>query len=316
MNSSCPQCSGPTRKYGKDKFGQQRYRCNPCAKTFITDKKPMRLQKAKAILCLKLLVEGNSIRSTERISEVHRDTILHLIEVIGEHCEKVMEEQIKDIPLQDVQADEIWGFVGKKEDHKRKEEKKNPQLGDAYTFVGIEAKTKLVLCYELGRRDIKTATRFMEKLKNASDSRFQLTTDGPRTYIEAVEETFSIEIDFAQLVKFYKSDESRQIERRYSPRDFVSAVKTPIMGDPESDKITTSHVKRQNLTMGMSMRRLTRLTNAPSKKWKNLEKALAIHFAFYNFCRVHQTLRVTPAMEAGITDHIWEMEELVGDILR
>ena len=316
MKTPCPQCSGPTRKYGKDKFGQQRYRCNPCAKTFITDKKPMRLQKAKAILCLKLLVEGNSIRSTERISEVHRDTILHLIEVIGERCEKVMEEQIKDIPLQYVQADEIWGFVGKKEGHKRKEEKNNPQLGDAYTFVGIEAKTKLVLCYELGRRDIKTVTRFMEKLKNASDGRFQPTTDGLRAYIEAVEETFGIEIDFAQLVKSYKSDESRQTERRYSPGDFVSAVKTPIMGDPEPEKITTSHVKRQNLTMRMGMRRLTRLTNAHSKKWKNLEKALAIHFAFYNFCRVHQTLRVTPAMEAGITDHIWEIEELVGDVLR
>ena len=276
----------------------------------------MRLKKVKAILCLKLLVEGNSIRSTERISEVHRDTILHLIEVIGERCEKVMEEQIKDIPLQYVQADEIWGFVGKKEGHKRKEEKNNPQLGDAYTFVGIEAKTKLVLCYELGRRDIKTVTRFMEKLKNASDGRFQPTTDGLRAYIEAVEETFGIEIDFAQLVKSYKSDESRQTERRYSPGDFVSAVKTPIMGDPEPEKITTSHVKRQNLTMRMGMRRLTRLTNTHSKKWKNLEKALAIHFAFYNFCRVHQTLRVTPAMEAGITDHIWEIEELVGDVLR
>ena len=316
MNSPCPQCSGPTRNYGKDKFGQQRYRCNPCAKTFITDKKPMRLKKVKAILCLKLLVEGNSIRSTEGISDVHRDTILHLIEVIGERCENVMEEQIKDIPLQYVQADEIWGFVGKKEGHKRKEEKKNLELGDAYTFVGIEAKTKLVLCYELGRRNIKTATRFMEKLKNASDGRFQLTTDGLKAYIEAVEETFGIEIDFAQLVKFYKSDESRQIERRYSPGDFVSAVKMPIMGDPESDKITTSHVERQNLTMRMSMRRLTRLTNAHSKKWKNLEKAPAIHFAFYNFCRVHQTLRVTPAMEAKITDYIWTLEELVGDILR
>ena len=316
MNTPCPQCSGPTRKYGKDKFGQQRFRCNACKKTFIVEKKPMRLQKAKAILCLKLLVEGNSIRSTERISEVHRDTILHLIEVIGGRCEQVMEEQIKDIPLQYVQADEIWGFVGKKEGHKRKEEKKNPQLGDAYTFVGIEAKTKLVLCYELGRRDIKTATRFMEKLKNASDSRFQLTTDGLKAYIEAVEETFSIEIDFAQLVKFYKSDESRQIERRYSPGDFVSAVTTSIMGDPEPEKITTGHVERQNLTMGMSMRRLTRLTNAHSKKWKNLEKALAIHFAVYNFCRVYQTLRVTPAMEAKITDHIWTLEELVKDILR
>jgi transposase-like protein len=147
----CSQCGGATRKFGKDKHGQQRFHCNSCNKTFIVDKKPMRLQRDKALLCLKLLVEGNSVRSTERITSVHRDTVLHLLKVVGERCEQVMDEQIRNIPLAYVEADEIWGSVQKKEGHKREEEKHNTKLGDAYTFVGIEAKAKLVVCFVLGR---------------------------------------------------------------------------------------------------------------------------------------------------------------------
>ena len=272
----------------------------------------MRLERSKAIMCLKLLVEGNSIRSTERITGVHRDTVLHLLEVVGTRCEQVMDEYIKDIPLARVEADEIWGFVGKKEGHKQEEEKRNTKLGDAYTFVGIEAKSKLVVCFVLGRRDVETAIQFMEKLQKAAGKRFQLTTDGLKAYIEAVDHIFGPSIDFAQLVKSYKSDETGRIERRYSPGDFVSAVKMPICGDPDLDRVSTSYVERQNLTMRMSMRRLTRLTNGFSKKWENLEKVLALHFAYYNFCRVHLSLRVTPAMEAGITNHIWTLDELIG----
>ena len=308
----CSQCGGSVRKFGKDKHGQQRFHCNPCDVTFITDKKPMRLERSKAILCLNLLVEGNSVRSTERITGVHRDTVLHLLEVVGERCEQVMDEYIRNIPLAYVEADEIWGFVQKKEARKTEEEKHNKKLGDVYTFVGIEAKSKLVVCFVLGRRDLPSALKFMEKLNRAADGRFQLTTDGLRAYIDAVDQVFGPEIDFAQLVKSYKSDEPGRLERRYSPGDFVSAVKVPIMGSPEIEKVSTSYVERQNLTMRMSMRRLTRLTNGFSKKWENMEKTLALHFAHCNFCRIHQTLRVTPAMEAGITDHIWTLDELVG----
>ena len=152
----------------------------------------------------------------------------------------------------------------------------------------------------------------MQKMHRAADKRFQLTTDGLQAYLGAVQKVFGEDIDFAQLVKSYKSDITGKAERRYSPGDFVSATKVPVSGNPVMETVSTSYIERQNLTMRMSMRRLTRLTNGFSKKWTNLEKALALHFAYYNFCRVHQTLRVTPAMEAGITDHIWSIEELVG----
>jgi IS1 family transposase/transposase-like protein len=308
----CSQCGGSVRKFGKDKHGQQRFHCNPCNVTFITDKKPMRLERSKAILCLKLLAEGNSVRSTERITSVHRDTVLHLLEVVGARCEQVMEEYIHNIPIERIEADEIWGFIGKKEGHKTEGEKHNTKLGDAYTFVGIEAVSKLVVCFVLGRRDLPTATTFMKKMNRAAEGRFQLTTDGLQSYIGAVKKVFGDEIDYAQLVKSYQSDETGNLARRYSPGDFVAAVKMPITGSPDIEKVSTSYIERQNLTMRMSMRRLTRLTNAFSKKWENMEKALALHFAFYNFCRVHQSLRVTPAMEAKITDHVWSLDELIG----
>lgn len=311
---NCPKCGFPTRKFGKNKHGQQRYRCDGCKYTFIEKHKVIRIERDKALLCLNLLVEGNSIRSTERITGIHRDTILRLLNAVGEHCERVMEEKIQNIPIGRIEADEIWGYVQKKEGHKSEEEKDNDRIGDAYTFVAIEATTKLVACYELGRRDIETALKFTKKLQRVSGNRFQLTTDGLRAYVEAVEQTFGAEIDFAQLVKKYKSDEAGSTERRYSPGDFVSAKKVTVMGNPDQAKVSTSYVERQNLTMRMSMRRLTRLTNGFSKKWENLNKALALHFAYYNFCRVHQSLRVTPAMEAGVTDHIWTLSELVGEL--
>lgn len=309
----CSTCGGPVRKFGKDKHRQQRFHCNPCNSTFIADKKPMRLEKNKAILCLKLLVEGNSVRSTERITGVHRDTVLHLLEVVGTHCEQVMDEQIHHIAIERIEADEIWGFIQKKEAHKAEEEKHNRKIGDAYTFVGIEAKSKLVVCFVLGRRDLSTATTFIKKMNRAAEGRFQLTTDGLQSYVGAVKKVFGDEIDYAQLVKSYQSDETGNLARRYSPGDFVSAVKVPVVGSPEMGNVSTSYIERQNLTMRMSMRRLTRLTNGFSKKWENMEKALALHFVYYNFCRVHQTLKMTPAMEAKLTDHVWSLEELAGN---
>jgi len=312
-NPQCPKCSGESRRYGKDKLGNQRYRCDACPKTFITEKKQIRIDRKDAILCLKLLVEGNSVRSTERVTGIHRDTILNLLNVVGERCEKTLTERIKGVKVAYVEADEIWGFVQKKEGHKVTEEDlMNDKIGDAYTWVAIEAKSKLVLAYHLGRRDGENAIEFTKQLQRATDGLFQLTTDGLRAYIEAVEAAFGADIDYAQLVKKYKSDETGNIDRRYSPGDFVSATKVTVTGNPDEDMISTSYVERQNLTMRMSMRRLTRLTNGFSKRWGNLNKALALHFAYYNFVRVHQSLRVTPAMEAGITSHIWTWDELIG----
>lgn len=263
-------------------------------------------------MAIQLLVEGCSIRTIERVTGIGKSALLRLLVLAGERCQHVMAEKIHNVNLEYVEADEIWTFVQKKEGHKyTAEDSANNKIGDAYTFVAIDGKTKLVACYELGRRDIATALRFTEKLQRAAADRFQLTTDGLKAYVEAVEQTFGADIDFAQLVKSYKSDETGNLERRYSPGDFVSAKKVTITGTPNEEMISTSYVERQNLTMRMMMRRLTRLTNAFSKKWENLDKALALHFSFYNFCRVHQSLRVTPAMEAGITDHVWSIAELL-----
>jgi len=313
----CHNCQLLAKKFGKDRRGNQRYYCATCAKTFSAPReKPlenMYLPMDRALLCLHLLVEGNSIASATRVSGVDKGTILSLLKVAGQRCLRLMDERVKGVKVKYVEADEIWGFVQKKERRKKTEEANNPYIGDAYTFVGIEATSKLILCFELGRRDEPTALAFMEKLQRATDGRFQLTTDGLLAYIDAVETVFGADIDFAQLVKSYVSDTAGPAERRYSPGDFISAVKTVIMGQPNKKSICTSYVERQNLTMRMAIRRLTRLTNAFSKKWENLKLALVLHFAYYNFCRVHQTLRCTPAMDAGITDHIWNLGELLAN---
>lgn len=310
-------CQLLAQKFGRDRQGNQRYYCAYGYKTFSEPPEklldPMYLRSDRALLCLHLLVEGNSIASATRVSGVDKGTILSLLQVAGQRCLRRMDERIKAVKVKYVEADEIWGFVQKKERRKKTEEAGNPYIGDAYTFVGIEATTKLILCFELGRRDETTALAFMEKLRKATDGRFQFTTDGLRAYIDAVETVFGIDIDYGQLVKSYVSDTAGPAEWRYSPGDFISAVKTVIMGSPNKKSICTSYVERQNLTMRMAMRRLTRLTNAFSKKWENLKLALARHFAYYNFCRVHQTIRCTPAMDAGIADHIWSLGELLAN---
>lgn len=309
-------CSNTAKRFGYDRKRNQRFRCYICRRTWIQPQQKMlgamRIDEAKALLAIQLLIEGCSIRTTERITGIGKTAIIHLLLLAGEKCQKVMNEKIRNVNLEYVEADEIWGFVQKKEGHKfTAEDVDNNKIGDAYTFVAIDAKTKLVACYQLGRRDIPTALLFTDKLHRAAAGRFQLTTDGLAAYVAAVEETFGADIDFAQLVKSYKSDETGNIDRRYSPGDFVAAKKVAITGSPEMEKVSTSYVERQNLTMRMALRRLTRLTNAFSKKWENFDKALALHFAYYNFCRVHSSIRVTPAMESGLTNHVWSIRELL-----
>lgn len=222
-----------------------------------------------------------------------------------------MRQKIEHLAVKDVEADEIWGFVQKKEGHKWPHEENVCEIGDAYCFVGMERTTKLVLAYHLGKRDKPATEAFIEKLRYATaDSRFQITTDGFKPYVNAVDMILGDRVDFAQLVKVYAS--SREGEQRYSPGEVVEAVPVRIMGKPDRNRICTSHIERQNLSVRMGMRRMTRLTNAFSKKWENLQAAYALWFAYYNFCRVHKSLRVTPAMEAGITDHIWTIAELLG----
>ncbi len=309
---TCHNCRIEAKKFGKDRKGNQRYRCSQCSKTF-QDHQPkplddMRLPLDKAVLVLRMLVEGTSVRSVERITNVHRDTILRLLVLAGEKCEKLMGRLIRNVTVKDVQADEIWGFVGKKE--KAKEPGDDPMFGDAYTFVAIERHSKLVLNFALGKRNQATTDAFIEGLRAATSSQeFQITTDGFVPYASAIDNTLSDRCDFAQLVKVYRA--TPEGERRYSPAEVVSTETVPVLGHPDPERICTSHVERQNLTMRMMIRRLTRLTNAFSKKWENLWAALCLHFAFYNFCRIHRTIRVTPAMEAGITNRTWEIADLL-----
>jgi IS1 family transposase len=266
------------------------------------------LEKGETIL--KMLVEGISIRSIERLTGTHRDTIMRLLALAGEKCSALMGRLIVNVPVKDVECDEIWGFVGKKEGHKWAHEANDGSIGDVYTFVAIERNTKLVLNFALGRRNQATTDAFIEGLRDAtSRDPYQITTDGFSPYRSAIDNTLCGRVDFAQLIKVYRSD--REGEARYSPPEVVATESFPITGNPDPKRICTSIVERQNLTMRMQIKRLARLTLCFSKKWENLWAAICLHFAWYNFCRIHRSLRVTPAMQAGITDHVWEVAELL-----
>jgi IS1 family transposase len=260
-------------------------------------------------MALQLLLEGNSIRSTERITGMDRNTIMRALVLAGDRCERLMRERIVGLKVEDVEADEIWGYVFKKEGHIRAGESGH-EIGDAYCFVGMERNSKLVLAFHLGKRSRVHADIFVSKLRYAvSKDRFQLSTDGFGAYPPAVASQLRGRVDYAQIIKVYRTP--RDGEQRYSPAEVVSTEVVPVMGRPDFRRVCTSHVERQNLSIRMGMRRMTRLSNAFSKRWSHLEAAYSLWFAYYNFCRVHKTLRVTPAIEQGITDHIWTIAELI-----
>jgi IS1 family transposase len=264
----------------------------------------------RAELCLKLLTEGSSIRSTERISGVHRDTICSLLRKAGEKCEALMNRIVRRVPVEDVQADELWCFVGMKERTKKLKKNTDPEMGDAYTFVGLERGSKLALAFHMGRRTSEDASIFTAKLAAATSGTFQLSTDGFNAYPAAVEEHLGGRVDYGQIVKVF-GPETTDCERRYSPPAIISAEKVVISGTPEEERICTSHVERTNLHIRMQMRRFTRLTNAFSRKRDNLRAALALHFAAYNFTWMHRTIRCTPAMAAGIARAPWTVRDLL-----
>jgi len=297
--------------YGKRRI--QRYKCQQCGKRFSEPVATLfgadsRLPEAKALLILNCLLEGNSVHSTARLCDVEPRTVLNILILASEKCERLLGEKLRNVPVKDVEADEIWSFVGKKEKQVRADD--DPNLGDEYCFVAIERHSKLVLNFALGKRNQATTDAFIEGLRLATSAReFQITTDGFVPYVSAIENTLADRVDFAQLIKVYRA--TPEGERRYSPAEVVSTETVIGIGSPDPKRICTSHIERQNLSMRMGIRRFARLTNAFSKKWENHWAALALWFAFYNFCRIHKSLRVTPAMEAGITDHVWELRELL-----
>lgn len=260
---------------------------------------------------LHLLVEGNSMRATSRIADVSINTVTKLLVDAGTACLAFQDETIVNIKTKRVQCDEIWSFCQSKEKNVAEENKGALGYGDCYTWTAIDADTKLAISWLVGRRDVEYAEAFMADLASRLTDRIQLTTDGYGPYINAVEKMFGGAIDYAMLVKIYDS-KGQGGQRRYSPASFVNAEKRRINGAPDLNEVSTSYVERQNLTMRMGMRRFTRLTNGFSKKVENLQHAVALHFMHYNFGRIHKTLRVTPAMEAGISDHVWSMQEIAG----
>jgi len=268
-----------------------------------------RLDIKKQAQVISALVEGNSIRAICRMTGVAKGTVLKLLADVGKVCAEYQFKTLVNLPCKRVQCDEIWSFCYAKDKNVPEDKQGQFGYGDVWTFTALCADSKLVPTWRIGSRDLETAKEFMQDLAGRMKNRIQLTTDGHRVYLDAVDTAFGSEIDFSQLVKLYGNEFEREV--RYSPAQCTGTRKNRIIGNPDSKFVSTSYVERQNLTMRMTMRRFTRLTNAFSKKVDNLAHAVALHFMHYNFCRVHQSLRVTPAMEAGITDHIWSIEEIL-----
>jgi IS1 family transposase len=254
------------------------------------------------------LVEGCSIRSIVRMTGTSKNTVIKLLEDVGRACAIYQDEAFRNLTCRRLECDEIWSFCYAKKKNVAPEFAGVFGYGDVWTWVAIDADTKLVPCWHVGRRDANAANEFMNDLASRLKSRVMLTTDGHRPYLEAVEAAFGSEIDYAMLVKIYGH---AQNEIRYSPAECIGSHAEVITGDPFPPMISTSIVERQNLTMRMSMRRFTRLTNAFSKKLENHMHAVALHYMYYNFARIHKTLRCTPAMEAGVSKKLWEISDIV-----
>jgi transposase-like protein/IS1 family transposase len=309
----CQICQNEARKFGRNRNGSQRYRCDSCSRTWTdertrpTDRR--KLPAEKLVLCLRMLLEGNSIRSAERLTGVHRDTIIDAMVRAGKSCKLFLESAIHHIPVADVEADECWGFVGCKERTREFHGYDPAACGDAYVYTALERNTKLIVAWHLGKRSSEDTQEFADNLRRATRGRFQLTTDGYTPYQTAIPFTFGPRIDYATLVKDYETPDEGQ--RRYSPADIVGITIRIRSGEPDKKLICTSHVERHNRSIRMAVRRMTRLTDAHSKKWENHDAMLGLFFAFYNFCRVHSTLKETPAVAAGLTDHTWSVAELL-----
>ena len=270
--------------------------------------------KTRALI-IRLLVEGNSIRATARIADVSKNTVNKLLNDAGAACSKYHDVHVRKVQATVIQCDEIWSFTYAKQKNVPTARNAPEFAGGAWTWTAIDSQSKLIVSYMVGGRDSEYAIEFMDDLRDRLANRVQLTTDGHKAYLEAVEGAIGGDVDYAQLIKIYGgATGSKGHEKKYSPAECTGIKKRAIEGNPEKSLVSTSHVERQNLTMRMHMRRFKRLTNGFSKKVENHSNAVALHFMYYNFVRVHQTLKVTPAMEAGLTDRLWDIADLVAII--
>jgi len=266
------------------------------------------LETGKKVMAVSMLAEGTSIRAIERVTGIHRDTIMRLGVRVGEACARILDERMRGLSCKQIEVDEIWGFVGAK----RKNAPRVGAYGDVWTFIALDADSKLIPSFIVGKRDVYHVRAFMDDLAGRMANRIQVSTDALAAYPDAIERGFGTDIDYGQIVKTYAlTNLNKEAASRYSPVEVVKAERTVIIGMPDVRRITTSHVESQNLTMRMHCRRLTRLTNAFSKKFENFQAAVALNFAYYNLCKVHSAVRMTPAMAAGVETHIWPVSELV-----
>lgn len=312
---TCHNCNVETVKAGRHKNGAQRYKCQQCGKRFQEpQEKPfgadVRLPREKVCMILNCLVEGNSVRGTARLCDVEKRTVLNMLKLAGETCERLFTERIRNVRVHDLELDEVWSYCGKHQKRIAPGESSQYQ-GDAYTFIGLERTSKLVVAWHLGKRDRVNTEDFISKIRWATAPfPFDVCTDGFQPYESAIDAGLYDRASHAAVIKMFSTTVS-VVPESYRPAKFVSVGKDAVSGDPDLDRASTSHVERKNGTLRQWCKRLTRLTYAYSKKWDNLRAALALHFCHYNFCRVHSSIRVTPAMEAKITDHVWEISELL-----
>ena len=261
-------------------------------------------------LVIRCLEEGQSIRATARTADVSKNTVVKLLTDAGKACADYQDRALRNLPCRHIQVDEIWSFIYAKEKNVARAKSAPAEAGDVWTWTAIDAETKLVPSWRVGDRSGMTAIDFMDDLRDRLAGRVQLTSDGHKAYLEAIEGAFGADVDYAQLIKLY--GEAPDAQRRYSPATCIGARKRRVEGSPDPDHVSTSYAERNNLTMRMSIRRFTRLTNAFSKKIENHAHSVALHFMFYNFCRQHKSLGgISPAMAAGVTDRLWDIEDIV-----
>jgi IS1 family transposase len=269
-----------------------------------------KLSAAKRAQILGLLVEGNSLRAASRLADCSINTVTKLLVDVGVSCAMFQHQALRNLTCKRIQCDEIWSFVYAKAKNAPRDMKRDGQAGDVWTWTALDADTKLIVSWLVGNRDSRAATTFISDVAGRLANRVQLSTDGHRPYLIAVDGVFEERIDFATIIKLYGEPAGSDQERRYSSGECCGTTKAVVCGNPDPAHISTSFVERQNLTMRMGMRRFTRLTNGFSKKVENHMHAVSLHFMHYNFGRIHKSLRVTPAMAAGVSDHVWSLEEI------
>jgi transposase-like protein/IS1 family transposase len=311
---TCLKCQhGTAKRFGKvGKAKVQRYRCRECQATFLEPRnRPLGTHYTDletAARVVSLMMEGASVRSISRLLDIHKGTVLALLTTIGKNCRSVFDAKVRGIHPRMVQADELWSFVHSKEKHRRSDDP--AEWGDAYLWIALDSDSKAVLSYHLGKRGGEDAYEFIQDLSQRVEGRFQINTDGMDAYIWPIEEHFGLDVSYAQLVKVYERPKGNWPDW-YRPSKVVSTFRRVISGNPDESEISTSHVERFNLSVRTHLRRYVRLGSGFSKKFENLKAAVDVFMAWYMFCRPHSSLRVTPGIEAGLTDHIWTVEELL-----